>query len=664
MLAVHLENGRVETREVPLPPRPEGFALLRLLVAGICNTDLELQRGYYGFSGTPGHEFVAEVVEADTRELIGKRVVGEINLACRHCEWCRRGLGRHCPTRTVLGIVNHPGAFAEFLTLPEANLHVLPDSVPTERAVFTEPLAAACEILDQVTIPPGSEVAVLGDGKLGILIALVLEANGYHVHHFGHHQRYCVSTDPPPAAAFDWVVDATGSAEGLRAAVAATRPRGTLILKSTVHGLVPVDTAPIIVNELTLVGSRCGRFEASLPLLDHGVVDVEPMIADRFPLAEAPRAFARAATRGVLKVLLTGMLLMAAAFSLLAQSGENILLVVNRNDAASREIAEYYRPRRAVPEKNVCTIATTSNEEIQWATYEKEIERPIGDCLKKAALTEKVLYIVTTLGVPLKIDGNGTNLVTERASVDSELALLYGKLHGQHFERAGMVGNPFFMKREERFAHPRFPIYLVTRLAAWDVADAKAMIDRSLAAKNRGKFVVDLSPATDAQGNDWLKTAAILLPEDRTVIDETKKVLYLQPDVIGYASWGSNDPDRHMRILGFRWLPGAVATEFVSTNGRTFKRPPDNWALTTWNDRAHLWDGSPQGLTGDLIHEGATGASGNVYEPFLAGCVRPDYLLPAYYQGHNLAESYYVAMPYLSWQGIVIGDPLCSLGKP
>src|SRR6266568_9293493 len=140
MLAVHLENGAVTVRDVPLPPRPAGFALLRTLTAGICNTDLELQRGYYGFRGTPGHEFVAQVIEADTRDLIGKRVSGEINLACTHCEWCRRGLGRHCPTRTVLGIVGHPGAFAEFLTLPERNLHILPDDLPTDRAIFLEPL--------------------------------------------------------------------------------------------------------------------------------------------------------------------------------------------------------------------------------------------------------------------------------------------------------------------------------------------------------------------------------------------------------------------------------------------------------------------------------------------------------------------------------------------
>ena len=314
MLAVHLENGTVTTRECGLPLRPPGYALLRLLAAGICNTDLELQRGYYGFTGTPGHEFVAEVVEADTPGLAGKRVVGEINLCCGACEWCRRALGRHCPHRTVLGIVNHPGCFAEFLTLPERNLHLLPDSVPTERAVFVEPLAAACEILDQVSIPCSESVAVLGDGKLGLLIAMVLESKGLRVHQFGRHveklriaEKAGVATEVAktlPVAAYDWVVDATGNAEGLRAAVAMTRPRGTLILKSTVHGLVGVDTAPIIVNEITLVGSRCGRFEAALPLLEHGLIPVEQMIADRFPLRDDAQAFERAASRGTLKVLL------------------------------------------------------------------------------------------------------------------------------------------------------------------------------------------------------------------------------------------------------------------------------------------------------------------------------------------------------------------------
>jgi threonine dehydrogenase-like Zn-dependent dehydrogenase len=308
MLAVHLENGRVEVRNVPRPRRPKGFALIRLLCGGICNTDLELQRGYYGFRGTPGHEFIGEVVECDSEEWIGKRVAGDINLACGRCEWCARSLSRHCPKRTVLGIVKHPGAFREFLTLPERNLHRIPDSLATEEAVFVEPVAAACEILDQVKIPRGEKVAVLGDGKLGLLIAQVLHAQGASVHQFGRHKeklriaaRAGVHTEVAkaklPVAAFDYVVDATGSPEGLRSAAAMVRPRGTVIMKSTVHGIVPFDMAPIIVNEVTLIGSRCGRFEPALKLLAQRKIRVSGMIDDRMPLSEAPAAFRRASER-------------------------------------------------------------------------------------------------------------------------------------------------------------------------------------------------------------------------------------------------------------------------------------------------------------------------------------------------------------------------------
>lgn len=341
-----------------------------------------------------------------------------------------------------------------------------------------------------------------------------------------------------------------------------------------------------------------------------------------------------------------------------------MLLVVNRQDAASREIGDYYRPRRRIPIANVCYLDTAADEEIAWPVYLERIEQPVGDCLKKAGLQENVLYIVTTLGVPLKIAGGGSGVAAEYGSVDSELALLYAKLKGSRFQRAGGIANPFFMKRDAPFRHPQFPIYLVTRLAAYDVAEVKAMIDRALAARNRGKFVIDLSSEEDNQGNGWLRTAAILLPAGRVVLDESAQVLYGQKEVIGYASWGSNDPNRKRRWLGFQWLPGAIATEFVSTNARTMKRPPDNWMYTDWKDRMNFFAGSPQGLSADFIHEGATGASGNTYEPFLTGCVRPDYLLPAYFQGRNLAESYYVALPLLSWQGVVLGDPLCSLGKP
>jgi len=294
---------------------PKGFARIRLLAAGICSTDLELQRGYYGFSGTPGHEFVGEVTEAEDKRWIGARVAGEINLACGTCNWCKRGLGRHCPTRTVLGIVKHPGAFREYLTLPIRNLHRVPASIPTEHAVFIEPIAAACEILDQVKIPKGERVAVLGDGKLGLLVAQVLQAKGAQVHLLGRHKAKMrlveaagvtseVVPKKLPVAKWPFVVDATGSSEGLRAAVSMCIPRGTVIMKSTVHGLVPIDTAPAIVNEITLVGSRCGRFEAALPLLSAGKVNVESMISEEFPLNRAPEAFAAAAKTGVLKVLL------------------------------------------------------------------------------------------------------------------------------------------------------------------------------------------------------------------------------------------------------------------------------------------------------------------------------------------------------------------------
>jgi len=279
-----------------------------MLAAGICSTDLELQRGYYGFSGTPGHEFVGELVD-------GTRVAGEINLACGHCDWCARLLGRHCPHRSVLGIVKHPGAFREFLTLPVANLHRVPKSIPTEHAVFIEPVAAACEILDQIKISKGTQVAVVGDGKLGLLIAQVLQAHGAKVLLLGRHREKMrlvewsgitseVLGEKLPERAFPIVVDATGSQEGLRAAIVMCEPRGTVVMKSTVHGLVPIDTAPAIVNEITLVGSRCGRFEPAVRLLASGKVRVGEMISEEFPLDRAPDAFKFAAKKGVLKVLL------------------------------------------------------------------------------------------------------------------------------------------------------------------------------------------------------------------------------------------------------------------------------------------------------------------------------------------------------------------------
>lgn len=311
VIAVHLRDGAVEVREVARPEPRAGEAVLRLVRGGICNTDIELRRGYYGFAGVPGHEFVAEVVECGDPGWAGRRVVGEINLACGECEWCERGLGRHCPARTVLGIVKHPGAFAEYFTLPVRNLFEVPGRVATDEAVFTEPVAAACEILDQVVMPRGAGVAVLGDGKLGLLIAQVLELSGARVSIYGRHADKMAIAEAVgvrrgvAGMKFDFVVDATGSEEGLKQAMEMTQPRGTLVMKSTVARRVEIDTAPLIVNEITLVGSRCGRFEPALEWIASGRLNLAPMVAGRYPLREAEQAFARAEERGVLKVLLT-----------------------------------------------------------------------------------------------------------------------------------------------------------------------------------------------------------------------------------------------------------------------------------------------------------------------------------------------------------------------
>lgn len=313
-LQVVLHEGSVQLQRRALPARPRGCARIRVLLAGICNTDLELQRGYYGFSGVPGHEFVGEVVECDDRALLGKRVVGEINLSCRRCSWCRRGLGRHCPTRKVLGILGHPGAMSEYLVLPEANLHRVPASLSDEQAVFAEPLAAACEILDQVQLPGDSPVAVLGDGKLGILVAKLLLARGAQVVHYGRHAGKLALTREDgartvrsarrPRAEYGLVIEATGRAQGLQEAVSMCRPRGTVVMKSTVHGTVALDTAPVIVDEITLVGSRCGRMEAALSALKRHDFGLERLITAQLPLSRAVEAFELAARRGARKILL------------------------------------------------------------------------------------------------------------------------------------------------------------------------------------------------------------------------------------------------------------------------------------------------------------------------------------------------------------------------
>jgi len=347
-------------------------------------------------------------------------------------------------------------------------------------------------------------------------------------------------------------------------------------------------------------------------------------------------------------------------------AADRVLLVVNDNSPLSRDIGEYYARRRGIPRQNICHLKASIAEEITREDYNREIARPLGAFLRKNGLRESIYYIVTTAGVPLKISGAGDGLKSTAASVDSELTLLYSDLSaGRPHAVDGAIPNPFFGKRDRAFSHPEYSIYLVTRLAAYDLDGVKGMVDRSLAAANHGKFVLDLHSASDEQGNDWLRNAAILLPKDRVVLEETTAPVYGQKDVIGYASWGSNDRHHERRFPGFHWLPGGIVTEYVSTDGRTFKKPPDRWTPSKdWSHRSAWFDGSPQSMLADYILEGATGSSGHVYEPYLIMTPRPDLLLPAYYSGRNLAESYYLAIPGLSWQNIVVGDPLCSLGPP
>jgi uncharacterized protein (TIGR03790 family) len=348
--------------------------------------------------------------------------------------------------------------------------------------------------------------------------------------------------------------------------------------------------------------------------------------------------------------------------TLQAQTPDQVLIVVNKQSRDSREIGQYYLKKRGVPLANLCMIDTSPVEKVERSVYDEEIETPVGKFLKSHNLVEKVLFIVTTSGVPLIVAGTGEQTASTTASVDSELTELYKHLHGVKTLLPGSVPNPLFRQRDTPFRHPQIPIYLVTRLAAYDMSDMKGLVDRALMARNTGKFVIDTRADEATPGNQWLRAAALLLPKDRVILDDSAAVLLNQKDVIGYASWGSNDSDHTQRFLHFQWLPGAIMTEFVSTNARTFKRPPEKWQLGTWKDQASWFAGAPQTMSADYIREGATGASGHVDEPFLGGCPRPEYVLPAYYSGRTLAESYYLGIPGLSWMNIVIGDPLTRLG--
>lgn len=337
MLAARARNHRLVLVERPRPRIAAGWALVRVRLAGICNTDLEILRGYHDFRGTLGHEFVGEVAACGgsgalrgqaERRWLGRGVVGEINITCRGlgarplCEFCKREMNAHCARRRVLGILGHDGAFAEYLTLPLGNLHAVPEAIPDECAVFTEPLAAACRILEQLPAETlKKRVAVLGDGKLGQLIVRALAAGGAQVTLLGRHRKKLelaegrgISTTlvapgkqrggGPTNERFPVVVEATGSPDGLQDAMRLTEPRGLLVLKSTFHGAARFETWPIVVNELTVMGSRCGPFDRALEMLRTGRVNPRPLITGIFPLREAAAAIRAARRPGALKILL------------------------------------------------------------------------------------------------------------------------------------------------------------------------------------------------------------------------------------------------------------------------------------------------------------------------------------------------------------------------
>jgi threonine dehydrogenase-like Zn-dependent dehydrogenase len=335
--ALSWNGASLELLELPEPEPAADEAVVRVRLAGICRTDLEIVRGYMGFRGVLGHELVG-VVEQGSGAWLGRRVVAEINAACGSCDSCRRGLDRHCPTRRVLGIAGAQGVLAERVAVPERSLHLVPEGVPDDAAVFCEPLAAAFEVLEQVSVAADTTAFVLGDGKLGLLVAMALARAGAQVRLVGHHASHLELVRPygvepmlldanhlptngdasgPDAGALaaavaritdgmgraDLVVEATGRAGGLALALAVTRPRGSVVLKSTVADRISVDMAPVVIDELTLLGSRCGPFPPALDALERGTIDPRPLIAARYPLSRALDAFAHALQPGTLKVL-------------------------------------------------------------------------------------------------------------------------------------------------------------------------------------------------------------------------------------------------------------------------------------------------------------------------------------------------------------------------
>jgi uncharacterized protein (TIGR03790 family) len=365
-------------------------------------------------------------------------------------------------------------------------------------------------------------------------------------------------------------------------------------------------------------------------------------------------------------LLLTALFLSAGPAH--AQSAENVLLVINDSSQPSVRIGEYYASKRGISQQDVVHLKIESNDEISAGDFSRLVQAPIADWFARRGAHDRILYIVLTKGVPLRIAGTSGRRGTV-ASVDSELALLYRRMTGAAVPLDGPVPNPYFhgaapLVQAQAFTHQAHDIFLVTRLDGFSVEDVLALVDRGAAPVAGGRFLLDERASWVEKGNEWLAAAAGWLTANgfanRVTLETTSNVLAGEPDVMGYYSWGSNDPAATRRHFGFTFMPGAIAAMFVSSDARTFTEPPPQWRPGSWNDPKSIFAGSPQSLAGDLIHDGVTGIAGQVAEPYLDATVRPDILFPAYVSGFNLAESFFLALPYLSWQTVVVGDPLCA----
>jgi uncharacterized protein (TIGR03790 family) len=372
--------------------------------------------------------------------------------------------------------------------------------------------------------------------------------------------------------------------------------------------------------------------------------------------------------RFILTLCLACAALIGATTTAAAQTGRNVLLVVNAASPASAQIGEHYAKARGIPADQIVKLTLPLRDEITQQDYVALIERPIAAWLAASGAQDRILYFVLTKGVPIRVAGSG-GLDGTTASVDSQLTLLYRRMTGASVPLQGRIDNPYFLGAAEiakakPFTHEAHDIFLVSRLDGYSVDDVIRLIDRGKSPGSRGTFILDQRVGLLERANTWLETAADRLRAlgmtERVILDTTGRVVTNEKDVLGYYSWGSNDKEIRQRDFGLTFAPGALAAMFVSTDGRTFTAPPDTWQIGTWEKKDSYHAGSPQSLAGDLIRAGVTGIAAHVGEPFLDATIRPEILFPAYVSGFNLIEAYYLAMPYLSWQTVVIGDPLCT----